>query len=195
MKRLSVLTLTLALFALCAFLLPTPVSSVPAPAEPKHIKWLTIQQAYALTQKAPRKFVIDVYTDWCGWCKRMDRDTFSQPAIVDYVNANYYPVRFNAEQTGDVVLGKQTFKYVGGGGRGVHELAAALLRNQMSYPTTVFMDEKFQLIQPIPGYLEPLTFHQIITYFGSDNHQKEPFDKYKAGTYTKEYRAELSAGK
>lgn len=161
--------------------------------ERKRINWLTIQQAYALTQKKPKKFVVDVYTDWCGWCKVMDRKTFSEPAIVDYVNENFYPVRFNAEQTADVTLGKQTFKYISGGSHGVHELAAALLNNQMGYPTTVFLDEKFNLIQPIGGYLEPRTFHQIITYFANNYHQKEPFDRYKVGTYVKTYQTSLTA--
>lgn len=193
MTRFLLLAATLGLFALCAFRFPAPASeSTSVKSEPKHIKWLTIQEAYALTQKQPRKFVIDVYTDWCGWCKVMDRETFSKPAIVDYVNANYYPVRFNAEQTADVTLGKQTFKYVSGGSRGVHELAAALLKNQMSYPTTVFMDEKFNLIQPIPGYLKPQLFHQIITYFGGNNHQKEPFDQYKDGTYSRAYKTAVA---
>lgn len=192
MNRILFFTAALGLLTICAFRLPAPASKpVSIQTEPRHIKWLTVQEAYALTQKQPRKFVIDVYTDWCGWCKVMDRETFSKPAIVDYINANYYAVRFNAEQTGDVVLGKQTFKYVSGGSRGVHELAAALLKNQMSYPTTVFMDEKFNLIQPIPGYLEPRLFHQIITYFGGDNHQKEPFDQYKSGTYSRAHQAPL----
>lgn len=174
--------------------LPTePIRS--ADPAPKRIKWLTVQEAYALTQKTPKKFVIDVYTDWCGWCKVMDRETFSKPAIVDYVNENYYAVKLNAEQTGDIKLGKQTFKYVSGGSRGVHELAAALMKNQMSYPTTVFLDEKFQLIQPIPGYLEPRMFHQVITYFGQNYHQKEAFDQYKTGTYEKSFRGSLTAGK
>lgn len=193
MNRILLFAAALGLLTICAFRLPAPDSKpVSIQTEPRHIKWLTVQEAYALTQKQPRKFVIDVYTDWCGWCKVMDRETFSKPAIVDYINANYYAVRFNAEQTGDVVLGKQTFKYVSGGSRGVHELAAALLKNQMSYPTTVFMDEKFNLIQPIPGYLEPRLFHQIITYFGGDNHQKEPFDQYKSGTYSRAHQAPLA---
>ena len=196
MKRLS---LFFALFALLLFgafrtTLPTEPPRL-ATSAPKRIKWLTIQEAYALTQKTPKKFVVDVYTDWCGWCKVMDRETFSKPAIVDYVNENFYAVKLNAEQTDDITLGKQTFKYVSGGSRGVHELAAALMKNQMSYPTTVFLDEKFQLIQPIPGYLEPRAFHQIITYFGQNHHQKEPFDRYKAGTYAKTFQGPLTAGK
>lgn len=195
MNRLLLFLVAFVLLITSAFraTLPTePPTGNPA-GERKQIKWLTIQQAYALTQKKPKKFVVDVYTDWCGWCKVMDRKTFSQPAIVDYVNENFYPVRFNAEQTADVTLGKQTFKYISGGSRGVHELAAALLKNQMGYPTTVFLDEKFNLIQPIAGYLEPRTFHQIITYFGNDYHQKEPFDQYKAGTYAKEFKTALTA--
>ncbi|WP_461065116.1 thioredoxin family protein [Spirosoma horti] len=196
MNRLLLICAAFVFFTITAFRIPLPIEPAVSKVsdEPKHIKWLTIQEAYALTQKKPKKFVVDVYTDWCGWCKVMDRETFSKPAIVDYVNQNYYAVRFNAEQTGDVTLGNQTFKYISGGSRGVHELAAALLKNQMSYPTTVFLDEKFNLIQPIPGYLEPRTFHQIITYFGKNYHQKEPFDQYKAGTY-KEFQAALTAGR
>ncbi|CCH56809.1 Thioredoxin-related protein-like protein [Fibrisoma limi BUZ 3] len=189
MNRLFLLLTGLLLFVLSSF---RPDDS--PKAAPKKIKWLTIQQAYELGKKTPKKFVIDVYTDWCGWCKVMDRQTFTNPAVVDYVNENYYAVKFNAEQQGDVTINKQTFKYVGSAsGRGIHELAAALLRNQMSYPSTVFMDEKFNLIQPIAGYLEPRTFHQIITYFGGDYNQKEPFDKYKAGTYAKLYPGPLTA--
>ncbi len=197
MNRLLVFFAALVLLTISAFRTTLPTDSVAKPhAEPKRIKWLTIQEAYALTQKTPKKFVVDVYTDWCGWCKVMDRETFTRPAIVDYVNENYYAVKLNAEQTGDITLGKQTFKYVSSaGGRGVHELAAALLKNQLSYPTTVFLDEKFQLIQPIAGYLEPRTFHQIVTYFGDNYHQKEPFDQYKTGTYAKTFQTSLAAGK
>ncbi len=197
MNRLLLTAFVLIGLTISAFRLPTPVLSAtdPTPA-PKRIKWLTVEEAYLATQKKPKKFVIDVYTDWCGWCKVMDRETFTKPAIVDYVNENFYAVKLNAEQTADITLGKQTFKYVGtASGRGAHELAAALMRNQMSYPTTVFLDEKFNLIQPIAGYLEPRTFHQIITYFGRDYHQKEPFDQYKAGTYAKTFQGSLTAGK
>lgn len=196
MNRILFFFMALVLVAASAFRPSLPLAvSAPPPAEAKRINWLTIQEAYALTQKKPKKFVVDVYTSWCGWCKVMDRETFAKPAIIDYVNANYYAVKLNAEQTADITLGKQTFHYVrSSGGRGVHELAAALLKNQLSYPTTVFLDEKFNLIQPIAGYLEPRTFHQIITYFANNAHQKEPFDTFKQGTYTRNFQASLTAG-
>ena len=196
MNRLLLFFGTFVLLVISAFrtTVPQALSSTLKPTdERKQINWMTIEQAYALTQKKPKKFVVDVYTDWCGWCKVMDKRTFSKPEIIDYVNENYYPVRFNAEQKGDVTLNHQTFKYISGGSRGVHELAAALLNHQMSYPSTVFLDEKFNLIQVIPGYLEPRLFHQIITFFGGNYHRKEPFDQYKTGTY-KQVQSVLTAG-
>lgn len=197
MNRILLFFAAFVLITVSAFRTSLPTEPLAkSQAERKRINWLTIQEAYALTQKKPRKFVVDVYTDWCGWCKVMDRETFTKPAIVDYVNENYYAVKLNAEQPGDITLGKQTFKYMSSAnGRGVQELAAALMKNQLSYPTTVFLDEKFQLIQPIPGYLEPRTFHQVITYFGNDYHQKEPFDQYKSGTYAKNFNVSLTASK
>ena len=114
MNRLLFFLTAFVLVTISAFRTPPPIDPVESPkAETKRIKWLTIQEAYAATQKKPKKFVVDVYTDWCGWCKVMDRETFAKPAIVDYVNENYYAVKLNAEQTQDITLGKQTFKYVG----------------------------------------------------------------------------------
>ncbi len=198
MNRLFIISILLLGLAVSAFRLPVvgvSQTKVSGPGQ-KRINWLTVQEAYAATQKKPKKLVVDVYTDWCGWCKVMDRETFSKPAIIDYVNEHYYAVKLNAEQTADITLGKQTFKYVGtAGGRGAHELAAVLMKNQMSYPTTVFLDEKFNLIQPVAGYLEPRTFHQIVTYFGQNYHQKEPFDQYKTGTYKSEFGGSLTVGK
>ncbi|MEZ0540574.1 thioredoxin family protein [Fibrella arboris] len=164
--------------------------AVPAPAaEGKTINWLSFKEAFDLNQKAPRKIIIDVYTGWCGWCKVMDQKTFSQPAIIDYVNEHYYAVKLDAEQAADITVGGQTFRKQGN----AHELAVNLLQGKMSYPSTVFLDEKMAMIQPIAGYLEPRMFHQVITYFGGNYQAKEPFDTFKAGTYVKEFQPAMPA--
>ncbi|MEZ0485624.1 thioredoxin family protein [Fibrella aquatica] len=152
--------------------------------EGKKINWISFKEAHDLNQKAPRKIIIDVYTGWCGWCKVMDQKTFSQPAIIDYVNDHFYAVKLDAEQAADITVGGQTFRKQGN----VHELAASLLQGKMSYPSTVFLDEKMAMIQPIAGYLEARMFHQIITYFGGNYQTKEAFDAFKAGTYVKEFQ-------
>ena len=152
------------------------------------IQWLTIQEAYTRWKKEPRKFVIDVYTDWCGWCKVMDKNTFSDKIVADYINRSFYAVKFNAEQKEEVVLGDKTFKFVENGqGGGYHQLGASLLNNQLSYPTVVFLDEKMGMIQPVPGYRNALEFHQLVTYFNGNYNRIEQFEKYQTETYQQIY--------
>ncbi|WP_426292589.1 thioredoxin family protein [Dyadobacter endophyticus] len=167
-----------------------PAANKPAIARPAEgIQWLTIEEAFAKIQKEPRKILIDVYTDWCGWCKVMDRETFKDKTVTEYINKKYYAVKLDAEQKGTIKLGDKEFKYLAQGGRGINEIALALTNNQPSYPTTVFLDDKFNMIQPLPGYLKAKEFHQIITFFGDDHHKKQDFESYKAKTYGTLYPA------
>ena len=78
------------------------------------IQWMSIEEAYALTlsEENPKKIFIDVYTDWCGWCKRMDKATFQNAEVAAYMNANYYNVKFDAEQRESVVILDNTFKFI-----------------------------------------------------------------------------------
>jgi len=137
-------------------------------AEP--IQWLTIEEAAAKQKQEPRKIVIDVYTDWCGWCKKMDKTTFADPEVAAYVNAHYYAVKLDAEGTEPITLDGHTFKY--NPEYKSHELAVALLNGQLSFPTTVYLDEEMKMLTPVPGFIDAPAFSQILRYFG-DNHYKE----------------------
>ena len=112
------------------------------------INWMTFEEAMEKNKTEPRKIFIDVYTDWCGWCKVMDKKTFSNPIIAEYMNDKYYAVKLDAEQREDIEFNGTTFKFVAQGSRGYHELAAALLNGKLSYPTVVFMVEEFYSLHP-----------------------------------------------
>ncbi len=155
-------------FVAAAFLLTA--SRPPAPSEA--VKWLTFEEAVNLSKKEKRKIFIDVYTDWCGWCKVMDKNTFSEPKIAKILNENFYPVKFNAEQREDVVYDGTTFKFVANGRNGYHQLAAALLNNKLSYPSVVFLDEEFRMLQPLAGYQKPEDFHKVVLFIGEDHYKK-----------------------
>ena len=148
------------------------------------VKWMSFEEAIQLSKKEKRKIFIDVYTDWCGWCKVMDKNTFSDPQVAKVLNENFYPVKFNGEQKEDVQFDGHTFKFVASGNKGYHQLAAALLNNQLSYPTVVFLDENFRMIQPLPGYKSPPEFHKIAKYIGEDFYKavawKDYQDQYKS---------------
>lgn len=103
----------------------------------------------------------------------MDRDTFQKAEISNYMNEHFYAVKFNAEQREDIVLGDKTFKFIESGRRGYHQLAAALMQGKMSYPTVVVLDEKFQMLQPIPGYQAPTQMKEILEFFAQNQHLKK----------------------
>jgi len=146
------------------------VGARPVPEEGA-VKWMTFEEAIEKSKKEKRKIFIDVYTDWCGWCKVMDKNTFSEPKIAKILNDEFYPVKFNAEQREDVVFAGTTFKFVASGRNGYHELAAALLNNKLSYPTVVFLNEDFKMIQPLPGYQKPEEFHKVVQFIGEDHYK------------------------
>jgi thioredoxin-related protein len=161
MKRLIFGTSLLLITALMVGMKPSPREGA--------VKWMTFEEAVEKSKLEKRKIFIDVYTDWCGWCKVMDKETFSEPEVAKILNEKFYPVKFNAEQRENVEFNGTTFKFVPSGGKGYHELAAALLNNKLSYPTVVFLNEEFAMIQPLPGFQKPEEFHKIIQFIGDDH--------------------------
>ena len=143
------------------------------------INWVSMEEAAQLRLKEPRKVMIDVYTDWCGWCKRMDKTTFSDPKVIEYINANYYAVKLDAEQKEPITVGGKTYEYDAEyGRRGVHEIAKELLQGKLSYPTTVFLDENMNMIQPVAGYLDAATIHPILEYLATEAYKETPWEEW-----------------
>lgn len=154
-----------------AFVLLLVLGSLAVMAQ-ERIQWLTWEEAIALSNEEKRKFVVDVYTDWCRFCKKMDTATFQDPNVTEYINENYYAIKFNAEQREDIRLHEKVYKYVRPAGqRGYHQLAAEITFGKLSYPTVVFLDEEMQVIQPIAGYKEADFLELVMKYFAEDHHK------------------------
>lgn len=145
----------------------------------QQVEWLTFEEAVAKSKVEKKKIFIDVYTDWCGWCKVMDKNTFNAPEIATYLNENFYPVKLNAEQREDITYQGYTYKWVEGGRNGYHELAAGLLNNELSFPTVVFLDEEFQILSPLKGYHKAPFFEKVVTYFGDDHYKTTSWKDYE----------------
>lgn len=139
------------------------------------INWISIEEAEKLVKEKPKKIFVDVYTDWCGWCKRMDANTFSHPEIAAYINEHYYAVKLNAEQTEPISFrGQQYINENPSGRRSSHNFAKAVLQGRMSYPSVAFFDEQLNLITAIPGYREPKQFEPILVFFKDDHFTTQP---------------------
>lgn len=120
------------------FLVTTSISLY---SQNKPVKWYTIREAEVLSRQSFRPIFIDTYTDWCGWCKKMDQETFTNPVIADILNNKFYPVKFDAEGKESIDFFGQTYINDGKAGK-AHQLAVALLRGQLSYPTVVFLTKQ-----------------------------------------------------
>ena len=148
--------------------------------EESTVKWITFEQAIEKSKTEKRKIFIDVYTDWCGWCKVMDKNTFSDPKVAKLLNEKFYAVKFNAEQREEILFKGTSFKFIQNGNSGYHQLAASLLNNQLSYPTVVFLDEEFNMLQPLPGYRQAPEFHKIAQYIGEGFYKTVKWEDFQA---------------
>jgi len=155
--------------------------AMPFNVQAQQVNWLSWEEATAIVQSDnSKKVFVDVYTDWCGWCKRMDRDTFANPEVAAYMSENFLMVKLDGEGRENIDYKGRTFKYVASGRRGYHELAAVLLRGKMSYPSVVFMDEQMNLITTVPGYHQAKPFLNIARYFGDDIYKDTDWKTYSS---------------
>ena len=169
LRSLTHLSLVVFFIALTGFVSPSKKA--------KSIDWLTPEQLVEKSEKEARKVIVDIYTDWCGWCKKMDKTTFSDPIIVKYVNENYYAVKFNGQHKESIDFNGKTYNF---GGRGYHELAVEWMAGKMSFPTVVYLNEDLKRIQSIPGFQKAPVMDMILRYFGDNHHKKTPWEKFQA---------------
>ena len=176
MRALKYLFVSVLLLGLTSFDIP----------QQEKVKWLTFEEAMELYEKEPKKLLIDLYTDWCGWCKVMDKNTYGNQVIASYINDNFYAIKFNAEQKEPVEFNGHTFEFIPNAGRkGTHSIAYAVTGNKLSgYPMTVFMDEELRIIQPISGYLKPDQMEPIITFIGEGHYMTTKWDDFKKNNKT-----------
>ena len=173
MKRYHFLSLLLLVFAAMAFRFAAEDKD-----KKEAINWISIQEAEKLSKKQPRKIVVDVYTDWCGWCKKMDKSTFADEKVAKYVNKHFYAVKLDAETKEEIVLNGKTYRF--NPELGVNEIAAELLQGKMGYPSTVYLDEKFNMLAPVMGFYDVKKFDNLLRYYGEDHYKKTSFEDFSA---------------
>ncbi len=144
----------------------------------QEINWLTIEEAEKANKKEHKKILIDVYTDWCGWCKKMDASTFKDPKIIEYVNENYYCVKLDGEDKDTLTFKGVEFNFVKQGRRGYNELAAGFLKGKMTYPSLVFLDEEFVVLQVMKGFRNAGELYPILTFLGDNIYKKSNWTDY-----------------
>ena len=178
MKKILVFTLLLTLIWSCK-----------EESKQTEINWMTFEEAVAAQKENPKKIMIDAYTNWCGPCKMLDKQTFNNPDLVAYVNENYYAVKFNAE-------GNETIKFKGktyenpnydpakAEKRNAQHQLAGFFRVE-AYPTILFLDEKAEVLTPLKGFHSPEQLEIYLNLFATNAYKTiqtpEEWAKYLEG--------------
>lgn len=166
--------------AISTFAQKTPTPVVSETEAPGLVKWYTFKEAMELNKKQSKPFLVDIYTDWCGWCKKMMATTYSDKNMAGYINTWFYPVKFNAE--GHDTIDYLGTKYVnaGTGPRSTHQLAIKFLGKNLSYPSTIFLSNNFQFQLNTSGYLESRALEPILVYTVENIFRTTGYEEFKS---------------
>ena len=164
-------------YKLLSYILLASVLAIPAvgrgqnkdsKAKPE-LKWKPFDNGFLDAQKGRKKLMLDVYTDWCGWCKKLDRDVYGDEQVSRYLNEKYVVVKLNAEDTS--IVSYKDKKY--------SKIALARSFGVSGYPTIIFFDSNGDAINSLGGYVAADKFLQIVKYIGGDYYKSMTWEKYQ----------------
>ena len=136
--------------------------------KPLALDWLSYNKGLALAEKENKYILIDFYTDWCGYCKKMDKETYSKEEVIGILNENFVVVKVNAESNNKVIEN----------GEEITERELAKLYQVTGYPTTWFLESNHGRLAPLPGYVTTEQFIPVLNYIGEGWHKSISFKEY-----------------
>jgi len=141
----------LAVAAVAATLLLWPSAT---PASAGDLDWLGYGEGVTRAAAEDKTILVDVYTDWCGWCKKMDRDVYGDEAVQEYLGAHYVAVKLDAESgTTHRMQGQEATE---------RQIAKAY--GISGYPATIFLNAKGEMITILSGYVDRDRFLLVLEY-------------------------------
>lgn len=144
----------------------------------KSIKWVSLDEAIDRARRDNKKVLIFVYTDWCGYCKLMEKKSFRNPDVVEYMNQKYVAVKLNAWSKGVVWFAGHQFKFIEE--LNIHQLAYQLLDGKMEYPTSVILNyNNYEILSPVRGYMEPRSLMKVLKFYGDDIYLTKTWNEYR----------------
>ena len=155
-----------------ADLIKAPAKQGTAPSGQKKVAWLAFDAATAKAKAENKHMIVDVYTTWCGWCKVMDRQTYSNADVVAYLNDNFVLAKVNGESSAELHYKGETMS----------ERAFARKVGVTGFPTTYFLKPDADIIGGAPGYIPPDNFMIYAKYVSTKWYEKGSPQEYMKAT-------------
>jgi len=132
------------------------------------VNWMSLDEAFEAQKKVPKEIIVDVYTNWCGPCKLLDKNTFGNPDVANFINEHFYAVKLNAEGSEKVSFQGNTFENPGydpakKGRNATHQFTRFL--GVSGYPTILFFDDAGHYLTPLVGYQRPQQLELYLKLF------------------------------
>ncbi len=144
------------------------LQTVPGKPSSRGPVWHTFEKGVALAKAREKPLLIDFYADWCHWCRLMEKRTFRDPKVIDYLRRHFITVRVHTDRR----------RYISYKGRKFSPAQLLAYMGGRGLPTVVFADRKGNLITKIPGFIEKAVFLPLLTYIKKECYRKTvPFDK------------------
>ena len=146
------------------------------------VKWKPIEEV-AKDAKTTKMVFVDFSTSWCGWCKKMDKETFKDPVVAAILNKYYIPVHFDAEGKTSFTWNGTTYTGQGVDAQGrpsTHPFTVAVLGKRIGYPSFAIFNKDKELVQILQGYQKAYDFQIILWYLCSGDSNKYSFEEYQA---------------
>jgi thioredoxin-related protein len=154
------------------------LSSILGYSQDNKINWLSFEEVQEAMKENPKPIFVDVYTDWCGWCKKLDKSTFIDSAVVKLMNTHFYAVKFDAEGEKPILFNNRVYENEGNGRRPKHDLAKKLLGNKMSFPSLVFLNQDYKTLTVVGGYMEAKEFSYVLEFLGEKKYLTQTYEAF-----------------
>jgi len=177
------------LLALVAWTIPAIADeqSGAAIAEAPELDWLKLDAALKTADREGKHIMVDVYTDWCTWCKKLDRDTYGDPAVRQVLAESYISVKLKGDSDAPLNVKGQPKKE---GDRTMVQFVPTeqpvtterqLTRGAFrvtGFPTIMFLAADGKVITSLPGYKDAVAFRNILNFIKDDLYEVMTYQDY-----------------
>ena len=164
-------------YVLIFFLFSFSVVKV-TPTSHEKLDWLNMEDLPTKMKEAPKPVLIDLYTNWCGWCKVMDDKTYRNEKVVAYIKDHFYAVKLDAQSKQVVDWKNRSFSY--NPGYQVNDFALFVTAGNPGFPTTVIVPDEKSPPLAVPGYLDAEEMEPVLKYFGEGAYRTESYSEFKS---------------
>ena len=142
------------------------------------LDWMEMNELSAQLKTESKPVLIDLYTNWCYWCKVMDKKTYTNAKVIAYISDHFYPVKLNAESKEMVQWKEKEYNY--NNAYKINDFALYATSGQLGFPATIIIPNTHSELISIPGFLEPKEIEPILKFFGEGAYKTQNYTTFKS---------------